>query len=62
MMRNSWEMGFKTPERLTNDREQINRNQYMVTIQTRKEKVVTVQENSMLKLILYPSFTQLSPP
>lgn len=23
MMRNSWEMGFKTPERLTNDREQI---------------------------------------
>jgi len=23
MMRNSWEMGFKTPERLPNDREQI---------------------------------------
>lgn len=22
-MRNSWEMGFKTPKRLTNDREQI---------------------------------------
>lgn len=23
LMRNSWEMGIKTPERLTNDREQI---------------------------------------
>lgn len=23
MMRNSWEMGFKTPKRLPNDREQI---------------------------------------